>query len=75
MAIKEKISHARVEVTGDIEIALKKLKNQVNKSGLTQELKKRRYYMKPSEERQMAIKKAIQKRRRQERRTRNKTRY
>ena len=68
-------ANAAVDVRGDIEYALKSLKNQLNKNGITQELKKRRYYIKPSEQKQIAIKKAIQKRRRQERRTQRKTSF
>jgi small subunit ribosomal protein S21 len=37
-----------VKVQGNIERALKKLKNTLNKEGVFKELKNRRYYEKPS---------------------------
>lgn len=49
----------RVEVTdGNIELALKRFKVSVQRSGIPSEVKKRRNYIKPNEKRKMALKKA-----------------
>lgn len=49
----------RVEVSdGNIELALKKFKNSVQRSGIPSEVKKRRNYIKPNEKRKIAARKA-----------------
>lgn len=45
----------RVEVRGDIRIALRKLKKLIEKDGLIKEIKKHEFYEKPSEKRRRAF--------------------
>jgi len=52
----------------DIEQALRQLKKQGIKSGLYRELKKRQYYVKPSEARRLKHKRALTRTRKQQRR-------
>jgi len=42
-----------------IEVALKKLKNKFRRTKVTEELRDRQYYEKPSEKRRLEIQKAI----------------
>lgn len=49
----------RVEVSdGNIELALKKFKVSVQRSGIPSEVKKRKNYIKPNEKRKIAARKA-----------------
>lgn len=44
---------------GDLDQALRVFKNKVKRSGLIQEIRKKRYYTKPSEERRLAKRRGI----------------
>jgi len=54
-----------------VEKALKILKREMNKEGLFKELKRRRFYMKPSVKKKLKIKEALKKRKVAKRRSRN----
>jgi ribosomal protein S21 len=45
-------------MNGDIDRALKRLKHKLNRQGVYQEIKRCRFYMKPSEERRLKLKEA-----------------
>ena len=54
----------KIEVRGDVRIALRKLKKLLEKDGLMKEIKKHEFYEKPSEKRRRAFirrRKAIRK--------------
>jgi len=59
------VSHNQVEQ------ALKHLKRQLIKEGLFKELKRRRFYMKPSDKKKLKIKEAKKKRKAASRRSRS----
>ena len=58
------LTRAKVEVTGNIEAALKTLKKVMLKGGLFQEMKRRVYYEKPSVKRKRKQAQARKRRRR-----------
>lgn len=57
-----------VEVRDNIEKAMKLLKQRMTKEGLLQELKRRRYYEKPSVRRKRKMREARKRRRREQKR-------
>ncbi|MZH42146.1 MAG: 30S ribosomal protein S21 [Nitrospinae bacterium] len=58
-------------IENQLERALKGLKRRLNKEGIFRELKRRRFYIKPSAKKKLKIKEALRKRKAAKRRARN----
>ena len=64
------MAHVRVRKNEDIMKAVRRFKRKVENEGIMREVKKRRYYLKPSDAKKMKRAAAAKRRRKQARRSR-----
>lgn len=67
--------YVKVNGPDDLVRALRVFSRMVKKEGLIQELKNRRYYMKPSEKREFKRKESLRRRKREEKRLARQKKY